>query len=138
MTFFSIAPNWFLCNLISFWPRLTLFWFDVGLCLCLNWCIMPWQIPRCCDNPKFYRWTLNYLFNFLYSGNVLWITNTRPYGCQKCKLYILCTLTLGEITLGQFGHFHDMCIKYTPSKCVAFSSRFYFWCLGFIFLLSQS
>jgi hypothetical protein len=54
---------------------------------------------------------------------------------KKCKLYILCTLTLGEITLGQFGHFHDMCIKYTPSKCVAFSLGFIFgvWALYFDF-----
>ncbi len=30
---------------------------------------------------------------------------------------------MGESTLwgGQLGHFHDMCIKSTPSKCVAFN-----------------
>jgi hypothetical protein len=34
---------------------------------------------------------------------------------------------------GQLKHFHDMCVKHTPPKCVAFSFGFNFWCLGFIF-----
>jgi hypothetical protein len=33
-------------------------------------------------------------FNFLLFGNVSWITNMRPYGCQKNISYILCTLIL--------------------------------------------
>jgi hypothetical protein len=49
-------------------------------------------------------------------------------------------LDLGENTLqgGHFGHFHDMYIKYISTKCVAFIFGFHFWCLGLIFLFSQS
>jgi len=33
---------------------------------------------------------------------------------------------------GQLGEFHHMCVKYTLTKCVAFSFGLYFWCLDFI------
>jgi hypothetical protein len=33
----------------------------------------------------------------------------------------------------EFGQFDDMCIKPTPTKCVALNFGFHFWCLGFIF-----
>jgi hypothetical protein len=46
----------------------------------------------------------------------------------------------GENTLhgGHFGHFHDMYIKYIYAKGIAFNFGFHFWCLGLIFLFSQS
>ncbi len=52
-------------------------------------------------------------------------------------------VALNETTLGggwrcgQLGQFHDMCVKYTPPKCVAFNFGFEFWCLGFIFSFSK-
>jgi hypothetical protein len=44
---------------------------------------------------------------------------------------------LGESRLkeGQFGHFHDICLKYIPSKFVEFNLGFTFgvWALYFYF-----
>ncbi len=44
---------------------------------------------------------------------------------------------VGKNTLrrGQLGYIHDMCVKYTPPKCVAFNFGFHFWCLGFIIMV---
>ncbi len=40
-----------------------------------------------------------------------------------------------HIMKGQLGHIHNMCVKYTPPKCVAFNFGFHFWCLGFIIMV---
>ncbi len=60
----------------------------------------------------------------------------------KKKLAIIkkLTSTQGEIARHrggkgclQFGQFDDMCIKPTPTKCVALNFGFHSWCLGFVF-----
>jgi hypothetical protein len=38
---------------------------------------------------RFYKWALNYFFNFLFFGNVSWTTNMRPYGRWKIIIYTL-------------------------------------------------
>jgi hypothetical protein len=46
----------------------------------------------------------------------------------------------GENTLGggHFGHFHNMYVKYIFAKHITFNFGFHFWCLGLLFLFSQS
>jgi hypothetical protein len=68
------------------------------------------------------------------------LLNYKSLGCKTpnfnfcLALTFFCKIVKGENMIwggGQLGQFHDMCIMYTPPKCVAF--RFHFWCLGLYF-----
>jgi hypothetical protein len=67
------------------------------------------------------------------------LLNYKSLGCKTPNLNFclastfFCRIVKGENMIwgGQLGQFHDMCIIYTPPKCVAFG--FHFWCLGLYF-----
>jgi hypothetical protein len=48
-----------------------------------------WKFTTVSKKRRFYRWELNYYINFLFLGNVSWITNMKPYGHWKIVNYIL-------------------------------------------------
>ncbi len=49
------------------------------------------------------------------------------------NLIIHCVLNESTLQESQFGHFHDICLKYTPSKCVEFNLSFTFGVLALYF-----
>ncbi len=50
---------------------------------------------------------------------------TKDVGCQILS-YKIRDLGWKHIKEGHFGHFHDMYIKYTSLKCIAFNFGFHF------------
>ncbi len=80
---------------------------------------LPFMLPHLIASlpmhklPKTHFPTIN--FNLLSKRN--------PQRQRSMKL-------IGHYTGGQLGHFHDMCVKYTPSKCVEFNFGFHFCMFG--------
>jgi hypothetical protein len=61
-------------------------------------------------------------------------------GMEAMKILCISNGSHGENTLrgGHFGHFHDMFVMYIFAKLITLNFGFHFWCLGLIFLFSQS
>ncbi len=54
-----------------------------------------------------------------------WVTKHQT-SIFRLALTFFCRIVKGENMIwgGQLGQFHDMCIMYTPPKCVAFGFHF--------------
>jgi hypothetical protein len=66
-------------------------------------------------------------FSFI---NLNLLSKRNPQRQRSMKL-------IGHFTRGQLGHFHDMCVKYTPPKYVEFNFGLHFLCLGVIIIFTK-